>query len=326
MSRPLRIEYPNAWYYLMNRGRQGDEVYEDRNDYLDFLGLFHESSEMFNVRIAAYCLMPDHYYLLIQTPDANLSRFMRHLDGVYTQHFNKGHGHNGRLFQGRYKSILVDPDTCLPELLRYIHRKPLETGLEDAVGQYPWTSHNGYVSRSEKWDWLHKDFILSMFSEQRTKRAKYYKKFVAEQNSEEITSVLEGHRLPPILGSKRFVERVKEDFPKDKRNREMPEITSPVPKIEEIKAAICEFYNIDEKELLASKRGMLNEPRNMAIFVTRRLRGDSLDSIARAFNMRKYSSVSSVVNRTQALLSRDRRVREFFEKIHFVLSKGQTWI
>ena len=133
MSRPLRIEFANACYHIMNRGRRGEAVFEDGDDYQSFVQLIKESVEMWNVRIAAYCLMPNHYHLLIQTPDANLSRCMRHIDGVYTQRFNRAHDCDGPLFRGRYNSILVDEDSYLLELVRYIHRNPIRLGLVDRV-------------------------------------------------------------------------------------------------------------------------------------------------------------------------------------------------
>jgi len=106
MSRPLRIQYPDAWYHVMNRGRRGEEIFTGKNDYNTFIELLKELVEDYNVKIAAYCLMTNHYHLLVQTPGANISRSMRHLNGVYTQRFNKTHLCDGQLFRGRYKSII----------------------------------------------------------------------------------------------------------------------------------------------------------------------------------------------------------------------------
>jgi len=114
MSRPLRIEYPGAWYHVMNRGRRSESIFSDRHDYLMFIDLLIEISEMWNVNIAAYCLMTNHYHILLQTPDGNISRCMRHLNSVYTQRYNRRHGGlDGQLFRGRYKSILVCNDTAI---------------------------------------------------------------------------------------------------------------------------------------------------------------------------------------------------------------------
>ncbi len=107
MSRPLRIEYPNAWYHVMNRGRRGENIFHDKQDYQMFVDLLVETTEMWNFRISAYCLIPNHYHILVQTPAANISRGMRHLNGVYTQRFNRRHFCDGALFRGRYKSMLV---------------------------------------------------------------------------------------------------------------------------------------------------------------------------------------------------------------------------
>ena len=150
MSRPLRIEYPGAWYHMMNRGRRAENIFSNKADHTTFLELLIESAEMWNVRIAAYCMVPNHYHILLQTPDANLSRFMRHVDGVYTQRFNRSHQFFGQLFSGRYKSILIDADNYLLQLVRYIHRNPLQAGMVNKMEAYKWSSHKGYVSDAKK--------------------------------------------------------------------------------------------------------------------------------------------------------------------------------
>ena len=120
MSRPLRIECPNAWHHVMNRARRGQMLFVDKDDYTCFLDLLRETSEIFNIKIFAYCLMPTHYHLLVQTPEMNLARCMRHLNGVFTQRYNIQQKCDGTLFRGRYKSILVEEDSYLLQLVRYI--------------------------------------------------------------------------------------------------------------------------------------------------------------------------------------------------------------
>ena len=150
MSRPLRIHYPDAWYHVMNRGRRAEAIFGGKKDYIAFIELLKVTGELWNLRISAYCLLKNHYHLLVQTPDANLSRCMRHINGVYTQRFNKAHHIDGQLFRGRYKSILIDADSYLLELIRYIHRNPIEAGLVKQLGKYSWSSHQGYFVRCEK--------------------------------------------------------------------------------------------------------------------------------------------------------------------------------
>ena len=115
---------------------------------------------MWNIRIAAYCLMPNHYHVLVKTPESNISRGMGHLNGVYTKRYNSRHECDGQLFRGRYKSILIDTDSNMLQVVRYIHRNPIEAEIAEKMDSYKWSSHKGYISIAKKWDWLHKDHIL----------------------------------------------------------------------------------------------------------------------------------------------------------------------
>ena len=324
MSRPLRIEYPDAWYHVMNRGRRAENIFLDKRDYNIFLELLLESSEIWNVRIGAYCLLPTHYHVLLQTPDANLSRFMRHLNGVYTQRFNRSHQCDGQLFRGRYKSILVDADSYLLELVRYIHRNPLRAGSVGKLDAYNWSSHKGYVSDSKKWNWLHRDFILSMLTRDKRQQRRLYKQFVAMDTSEEITEIFERKKLPSVLGTERFMDWVKDRFFPQKNHEEVPESTVLAPDRERIKRVVCKTYHVREEDLLKSKRGVFNEPRNVAIYLTRRLRGDGLDQICREFHMKRYSSASSAIQRVRVQISKDRQFKKRIEKLRLMLIKSQT--
>ncbi|MBW1773625.1 MAG: transposase [Deltaproteobacteria bacterium] len=324
MSRPLRILYPDAWYHLMNRGRRHEEIYEDRGDYLTFIELLREASEMYNVCVTAYCLMPNHYHLLIQTPDGNLSSFMRQVNAVYTQRFNKKHDYDGPLFRGRYKSILIDQDSYLLELVRYIHRNPFESGLETNFGHYPWSSHNGFISNAKKWDWLHKDFILSLFSEDKKTGIRLYKDFILKENSEALTEFLGKIRVPPILGGDKFIKWAKESFFEKKYDREVPQSKILAPSVDEIRRTVCKFYDIDEKEILEPKRGKTNEPRKLAIYLSRRLSRERIAVIAKAFNMESYTSVSSVVIRTGSQLQRDSKLQKSYQQIYSILTMRQA--
>ena len=127
-----------------------------------FIDLLIEISEMWDVNVAAYCLMTNHYHILLQTPDGNISRCMRHLNSVYTQRYNRRHGFDGQLFRGRYKSILVCNDSHLLQLVRYIHKNPVKAGMVKDMPDYVWSSYKGYLSYAKKWKWLYKDYIFSM--------------------------------------------------------------------------------------------------------------------------------------------------------------------
>lgn len=324
MSRPLRIEYDGAWYHVMNRGRRSERIFEDRNDYLMFIELLNDAIELWDVRISAYCLMSNHYHLLIQTPKGNLSRAMRHINGVYTQRFNRVHGLDGQLFRGRFKSIIVDGESYLLQLVRYIHRNPLRAGLSDHLHEYPWSSHKGYLSSAGKWGWLYKDIILSQLSSVKEVRIKAYKEFMNKDDSEDIMQVFGGRKWPIFLGDEKFVKWLKGKFFKQKRNSQVPESFALSPDLVSIKKAVCLHYGIDDFELMKSRRGRFNEPRSMAIYLARTLRNDGLLEIGSEFGLNGYSSVSSVLVGMRKKLHNNRHMRKKYEKIEKAVLVSQT--
>lgn len=175
MSRPLRLNFPSAIYHLTSRGNARAAIYLDDDDKQRFLDLLKSCVEKFNWICHSYCLMDNHYHLLIETPDANLQAGMRQLNGVYTQQFNRKHGRVGHVFQGRYKAILIDKDSYLLELCRYVVLNPVRAKMVALPDQYHWSSfpvtmgtHKGSSCASAEW-------ILSQFSSR-----KRYQQFVLE--------------------------------------------------------------------------------------------------------------------------------------------------
>jgi len=270
---------------------------------------------MWNVRIAAFCLMPNHYHLLVQTPDANLSRFMRHVDGVHTQRFNRLHKCDGSLFRGRYKAILVDADSYLLDLVRYIHRNPLRAGLVSRLDRYPWNSHIAYLYRSAKWAWVYSEPVFSMLCPSGEDSANAYRAFMAQDESDEFMAVFSKRNVPSLLGSEEFVAWVKASFQNLRSHREVPASRALAPSLEAIQSAVCAAYGIDLNELLSSRRGMSNDARNVAIYLVRRHSGQTLATIGDAFGLENYSSVSSVVSRMKQRIPNDRSLRRKVEEI-----------
>ena len=324
MSRPLRIEYPGAWYHAINRGRRREPIFLGSNDYLSFLKVLEEGSVMGNVRIAAFCLMPNHYHILLHTPGGNLSRFMRHVDGVYTQRFNRVHKMGGSLFRGRYKAIVVEADRYLLELVRYVHRNPVRAGLAQRADRYRWSSDRCYRSGSAQWTWLDRSFILSMLGEARENQSRAYRQFMSEPDSEDFNSLFAQKRIPSILGSNEFIDRMKAKLRNLRDRPEIPESKLLSPGIDSIKMAVCAAYKIDESVLLSSRRGTINEPRNVAIYLCRRLSGETLARIAEELHLTTYGSVSSLVSRMKKTLMHDRGLRRSVERVEQQLTKSQN--
>ena len=315
MSRPLRIEYPGACYHIMNRGRRSESIFLDETDYLLFIDLLIEISEMWNLQITAYCLMPDHYHLLVQTPDGNLSRCMRHLNSLYTQRYNRRHGYDGPLFRGRYKSILVSNDSYMLQLVRYIHRNPLRAGIVSEMQKYPWSSYRGYLSFAKKWDWLRKDEIFNMITSPKRGRLKAFTAFMQQEDTAELTRLFSKRNLPSLFGPGDFINQIRERYYLKKNSYEVPESRRLAPEPEAIIGAVCQYYKVEFDDLLNTRRGVFNTPRNVAIYLLRHIRGDELNSIKELFQINTYSTVSSNVQKIAHLKTTDKKTRKDIQAI-----------
>lgn len=323
MSRPLRIAYPGAWYHVMNRGRRAEEIFFNEADRKTFITLLQETAESWNLKISAYCLMSNHYHLLVQTPDGNLSRCMRHINGLYTQRFNRRHKKEGQLFRGRYKAVLVDGDSHLLEVLRYIHRNPIRAGIVTSFDDYHWSSHQGYLSNAKKWKWLHKDPLLSMLTDTKNRQRSAYIDFVSKGEPEEIERFYSLKNLPSILGNDSFKKYIEEKFVHLGFQDEIPESRILAPPASAVISAVCKHYKISEEILFTSKRGTKNIPRDVAIYLVRLHCREILPTVGRYFGIANYSTVSSVIERVKAKINKDKNMRKSIELIGNNLFKGQ---
>ena len=317
MSRPLRIEYPGAWYHVMNRGRRKEDVFLSRTDYESFLEILREASIGWNIKIAAYCLMPNHYHLLVTTPEGNISRCMRHINGVYTQRFNRQHQTDGQVFRA---------DSHLLEVLRYIHRNPVRSGLAEDPEHYPWSSHQGYVSSASKWAWLEKEFLLSMLSAREIGQRAAYKDFVCQHEPENVERFYALKNLPSIMGSDTFKEWLKEGFQHLGFLEEVPQSRLFFPTAAKIIAAICAHFQVTPEQIAISRRGTENLPRDVAIYLVRLLGRETLTEVGRNFGVTNYSTVGSTVARMKRRLKNDRALQKHLQEIRNTLDKSQRQI
>jgi REP element-mobilizing transposase RayT len=299
----------------MNRGRRFESIFSDEHDYGLFIDLLIEISEMWKARVASFCLMPNHYHLLVQTPDGNLSRCMRHLSSVYTQRYNRRHQYDGSLFRGRYKSILVSDDSHLLQLVRYIHRNPIRAGIVRDVQKYPWSSYKGYLSYAKKWDWLHKDYIFNMITPKKQGRLKAFITFMQQEDTPEVTRLFSRKNLPSLFGPENFISQIRERYYFRKNSYEVSEAKQLAPEADAIIKAVSDYYKVGFDDLLISRRGYFNAPRNVAIYLLRHLRGDDLNSIKDVFQIKTYSTVSSIVQKTALLKATNRKVRKDIQLI-----------
>jgi hypothetical protein len=192
------------------------------------------------------------------------------------------------------------------------------------MDNYKWSSHVGYISRAQKWNWLHKAFILSIISPDPDGQMKAYKRFVRLDDSEKILQVFESHRWPPLLGGKQFLGWIKEVFFEKKREKEVPESVYLAPDLSLIKTVVCAYYKIQEPTLQRSRRGISNEARDVAIYLTRLLRREGLREIGMEFGLSNYSSVSSVVDRMKSMMVNNKKIKVKVDKIKETIFKSQT--
>jgi len=206
MARPLRVEFSGAVYYLTARGNARQAIYADDEDRQRFLGLLGREVEQQGWRCYAYCLMNNHYHLLIETPEANLVAGMRRLNGAYTQGFNRRHQRVGHLFQGRYKSIVVERDSYLKELCRYIVLNPVRAGLVEAPQEWRWSSYTETARAGARPAWLKVEEVWGLFSEREDQARVAYRRFVGQgMKSPSPWRELRGQVW---LGGKEFLARV----------------------------------------------------------------------------------------------------------------------
>ncbi len=206
MSRPLRIEFPNALYHVTARGDRREDIFEDDEDRNLFLETLGEVITQFNWVCYAWCLMDNHYHLLIQTPDGNLSKGMRQLNGVYTQASNRRHKRVGHLFQGRFKAILVDGDAYLLELSRYVVLNPVRARMTRKPDSWPWSSYRASVGLALAPDWLAVDGLLALFAKRRSLAQERYAQFVLE--GIKAKSPWDDLKGQVFLGDEGFVKRM----------------------------------------------------------------------------------------------------------------------
>jgi len=220
MARPLRIEYSGAVYHITSRGNAKKAVFKDDPDRETFLSILDRVNKRYHWVCHAYCLMKNHYHLLIETPDGNVSVGMRQLNGVYTQAFNRRHRRAGHLFQGRYKAILIQKDSHLPEVSRYIVLNPVRAGGVERPGDWPWSSYRAMGGRKRPHRCLSTEWILKQFSGDRGKAQKEYRKFVLGGIGK--GSIWAGVKGQVFLGGVAFVEGLIDHLGKHKDIPEIP--------------------------------------------------------------------------------------------------------
>jgi len=275
MARPLRLEFAGALYHVTSRGDRQEVIYASDTDRESCLEILGNVCERYNWIVHAYCLMDNHYHLLVETPDGNLSKGMRQLNGVYTQSFNRTHKRVGHVFQGRYKAILVQKEAYLLEVARYIVLNPVRAHMVRAAKDWPWSSYRATAGQSTPPIWFNTDWILAHFSKHKLTAINHYRRFVAEgKNQPSIWAQL---RNQIYLGSEDYIEKVQRNITAGTGISEIPASQRrAIPKS-------LEYYEKKYKD------------RDKAITAAYQSGGYSMKLIAVHFDLH-YTSVSRIIN------------------------------
>jgi len=228
MSRPLRIEFPGALYHVTSRGDRREDIFADDTDRARLLAVVAQGLARFDAQLLSYCLMSNHYHFVLHTRQGRLSALMRHINGVYTQAFNRRHGKVGHLFQGRFKAILVDREAYLLEVCRYVELNPVRAGMVAAAGDWPWSSYRAHVGLAEVPPWLGsaelQGYLLGRDVESPADRAlaaRAYAELVAAGRDANLWA--DGLNRQIYLGDDDFVQRMQDAAaPTPKRSHAVP--------------------------------------------------------------------------------------------------------
>lgn len=311
MSRPLRLDFPGAYHHVMNRGAAHQVIFTTDEDRQRFLMGIQEVSSRWGLRVFSYCLMPNHYHLCVQTGETPLSRVMRHLDGVYTQRFNRIHRRDGPLFRGRYQAKLIEEDAYLLAVVRYIHRNPYSLGIPPAT--FSWSSWRAYGNRGGP-AWLNTDFLLSYFGGDRKAFAQDMRR---PPRAGEIAYDPTTCRTP-YFGSEDFQGWLATQHTTTSSEREIPERRAVAPSLERCVQVVANVYQTTAAALTRGGRGQVNLARQVAMFTCREIQGASHPVIAASFGT-QASTVSAVCARLRPALQRDHRLRRQWRRIHQTL-------
>lgn len=309
MARALRIEYEGAFYHVISRGNEGKEIFKDKADRVKFLDYLKDQVIRYRIRVHTFCLMNNHYHLIIETPQANLAKAMQTFNTSYTVYFNHKYRRFGHLFQGRYKAILIQADQYLHHLSRYIHLNPVRLNLVQNPKDYPYSSYRYFISNDKPPEYLTTAFILSMFANTQSKARALYKRFVEEAIGSETDIIRKNILFGFMLGSPNFTSWVKESFLKDKVDEEIPVLKELKEKISAERITQRTEVEIKDKKLC----------RKISIYLTRKYTDKKLLEIAQYYGRISDAGVSGLYHRVEEQRKKDKKLDLLISEIEKLL-------
>ncbi len=306
MARPLRIEFEGAAYHVTARGNERRNIFFSKTDYVKFLQYLSEAKKKFNINLHCYVLMSNHYHLLIETPNANLSRAMHYINGSYTTYINIKRQRNGHLFQGRYKSILVEKNNYLLELSRYIHLNPVRANMVEKPEDYPHSSYSLYISRNKN-DTVSKSLILNLVTRHNGNERKEYKRFVESAIGVELDNPMNDVYGGTVLGGVRFIKEtlrtIREDYHRKDEISNRKALRAGY-EIDEVVGAVTDHFKQSRKNIVES-----SEKRNLAIYLVKERTGATNREIGEYFGGLTHSAIAKIHRKIMNDRKKNRKLR-----------------
>ncbi|MBE7444535.1 MAG: transposase [Planctomycetia bacterium] len=337
MARPLRIEYQGAWYHFTCRGNEKNVIFKDDGDRKTFLNILQESIDKYKVELHGYVLMDNHFHLILHTPLGNLNRFAQRFNTAYSGYYNRRHKRSGHLYQGRYKAVLVDKDSYLLELSRYIHLNPVrihkvyKQKLSDRLawlGNYQWSSNRGYGLKRYRDTFVCYSSVLGYLGGDQSDGRKRYRGFIEEGITMGIESPFQDVKGQVVLGEKGFVDWVYANILKKKKGNfdltEQPRSKKLIKEIplDTIVDQVCEIFMVERNNLL-KRRSTAQEARMVLIELCCRylLIHKSLREIGRELGGLTVGGMSHARKRLQERLKHNDFLRLQIDQCVLVLDK-----
>lgn len=318
MARSVRIEYEGAFYHVTTRGNERGKIFFTETDYEKMEDYLKEAQGKYGYLLHSYIFMTNHYHLIIETPRSNLHEIMHYINSSYTTYINRKRGRSGHLFQGRYKAILIDKDTYLVELSRYLHLNPVRAGMVARPEEYPHSSYRSYI-RKEKEDIVHRDLILEMISQRHREGQKAYKEYVERAIGEEGEGPFKNLYAGVILGSRTFIKQTLKRLTGellDKEHIAHKKALKTMHTSDTIIDTLCMHGKITAEEVFRNN----NHWRNTAIYLIKKFTGLPNRQIGERFGNLSYSAVAKAYYRFDVRLKQDASLRKVVEKCSRALS------
>jgi len=310
MARPYRLQGENCFYHITSRGDDRKKIYISDFDFKRFLEYLLKAKQRFHFYLYAYVLMPNHYHLLIETLQPNLSRIMQYLNTSYTTYYNIKRSKCGHLFQGRYKSILVDKDSYCQELSKYIHLNPVRAKIVERPEQYKWSSYKGYINKKGD-GYIDKSQIKNIIGMNEIQ----YRQFILSAMDVPQTNPFKDIYAGFILGPTSFIKEKLRDLKIQIESRNISYKESLIPHVtkEEIINAVAKKYKQDPKELSNSKKHTM-KARKAALYLMKNFSGMTNNEIGESFSL-TYSAVSKAVAALEKEMNEDGNIRKEIDEI-----------